>query len=150
MDSDDQDLASAVQQLRDVRHSLLHLHKALLDCEREAYERAHGRIENAYEVLQLVMHDPWFAWLHRLSGLVVQMDETLDADEPLGEGNITALIKQARTLLMPSEVADEFQRKYLKSLQTCPDAVLAHAVAVKLLGRGKAEDETKSPAAPTA
>lgn len=140
MDSDSEDLASAVRELRDVRQSLLRLHKALLDCEREAYERAHGRIENAYEVLQLVMHDPWFAWLHRLSGLIVQMDEMLDADEPLRETNITALIEQARTMLIPSETGDEFQRKYFTSLQTCPDAVLAHAGVVKLLGRGKTEN----------
>ena len=72
-----------LQRLRDVRQSLLRLHKDLMDWEREAYERAHGRIETSYEFLRLVMHDQWFGWLHHLSELVVQIDEMLAADEPV-------------------------------------------------------------------
>ena len=34
------------------------------------------------QLLNLVLHDPWFAWLHELSELMVLIDETLDADEP--------------------------------------------------------------------
>ncbi|MBA3257376.1 MAG: hypothetical protein H0T64_12105, partial [Pyrinomonadaceae bacterium] len=54
---------STLQQLIQLRQSLLRMHKTLLDLEREAYERTRGRVDNSYEVLQLVMHDPWFAWL---------------------------------------------------------------------------------------
>ncbi|MEP6919965.1 MAG: hypothetical protein ABI967_02485 [bacterium] len=131
--------------LREVRQSLLRLHKTLLDCEQEAYERAHDRVENSYELLQLVMNDPWFAWLHSLSGLVVQIDEMLDAKEPLLEPAIEALINEARNLLRPSESGDEFQQKYFSTLQQCPDAVIAHAEAVKIIGRRRVEDENKSP-----
>lgn len=66
---DEHILDSTLRQLHNVRQSLLRLHKALLESERETYERAHGRINGSYEVLQLVLHDPWFAWLHRISGL---------------------------------------------------------------------------------
>lgn len=139
MSSDEKGLEANVEQLRNVRQSLLQLHKTLLECERGAYERRHDRIENSYEVLQLVLHDPWFAWLHRHSGLVVQIDEMLDAEEPLTETAIVAVIDEARTLLQPSQTGDEFQQKYFTTLQQCPDAVLAHAEAVKVIGRRRVD-----------
>ena len=58
------------QKVTDIRHVLLRLHKSLLDFERVGYERVHGRIENSYEFLNLVMHNPWFAWLRHLSGSI--------------------------------------------------------------------------------
>ena len=125
---------NTLQRLREVRLPLLHLHKTLLDYERETYERQHDRIENAYEVLRLVMHDPWFAWLHSISELVVNIDEMLDADEPPAGPDIEAVIKQARQLIVPSETGTEFQQKYFAALQNSPDAVLAHADTVRVLG----------------
>ena len=123
-----------LQRLRDVRQSLLRLHKTLLQWEREEYERAHGRIETSYEFLRLVMHDPWFGWLHHLSELIVQIDEMLAAEEPPTENAATAVMDQARLLLVPSENGGQFQRKYFDSLQRSPEVVLAHAEAIKLLG----------------
>jgi len=127
--------------LTQLRGPLLHLHKTLLDLEREAYERANGRVENSYEVLQLVMYDPWFAWLHSLSELVVQIDEMLDSKEPVQESEAAAMIAQARVLLTPSETGSGFQKKYFSSLQQSPEAVLAHAEAVKYLGAAGATGE---------
>lgn len=134
MGSDSEVSQSTLQKLTQLRQPLLHVHKTLLDREREAYERAHGRIENSYHVLQLVMHDPWFAWLHSLSELVVKIDEILDSKEPVKEGDAAATIDQARVLLTPSETGSGFQKKYFSSLQESPDVVLAHAEVVKQLG----------------
>jgi hypothetical protein len=133
MASDNEVSESMLQRLSQLRKQLLHLHKTLLDLEREAYERAHGRVDNSYEVLQLVMHDPWFAWLHSLSELVVKIDEMLDAKEPVKESEAVAVIDQARVLLTPSETGSGFQKKYFSSLQQSPDVVLAHSEAVKHL-----------------
>src|SRR6185295_13969363 len=91
--------------LRELRHGLLRLHKLLLDLERRDYERARGPISNSYEFLQLVLKDPWFDWLHRLSELIVQIDESLDTretDTPLSEDDAQALIERAKALLAPS------------------------------------------------
>lgn len=121
--------------LREVRQSLLRLHKALLENEREVYERAHGRIETTYKFLDLLMRDPWFDWLHRLSELVVQMDEMLDGEEPPDAESVSGVIDQARTLLIPAEKGPEFQRKYFNALQNSPDVVVTHAEAIKLLGK---------------
>lgn len=122
---------SAPEKLRRVRQGLLHLHKALLENERETYERAHGRIESNYQLLHLVMVDPWFAWLHRLSELVVQVDEVLDSEEAPSAGDADNLIDQARVLISPSGVDGDFQRKYSAAMQSSPDVVLAHGQVVK-------------------
>lgn len=126
-----------VGRLRETRLVLLHLHKTLLDDEREAYERVHDRIENSYEVLRLVMHDPWFAWLHDLSELIVKIDETLDAEEPPDQGEVDGVMQQARELTTPDENGTEFQQRYFRALQRSPDAVLAHAESVKVIGNSK-------------
>src|SRR4029450_5611940 len=91
-------------QLKQLRTGLLKLHKLLLDLERRGYERARGRINNSYEFLQLVLKDPWFDWLHRLSELIVQIDETLDTRESEAEAteeDVNALVQRAKTLLSP-------------------------------------------------
>lgn len=134
---------SAPGQLREVRQSLLRLHKALLESEREIYERRHGRIESNYTFLELLMHDPWFDWLHRLSELIVQIDEVLDAEEPPAEKDAKTLVNQIRILLTPSENGTEFQRKYFTALQESPDVVLAHGEAVRLLGKGTGDADAK-------
>jgi hypothetical protein len=123
--------------LKVLRQGLLRLHKTLLDLERRDYERARGRIGNSYEFLQLVLKDPWFDWLHRLSELIVQIDETLDShsETPATEADAKALIERAKALLVPAETGSEFQKNYFLALQQSPDVVLLHSEVVKLLGR---------------
>jgi hypothetical protein len=125
------------ENLKALRHGLLRMHKTLLDLERRDYERARGRIGNSYEFLQLVLKDPWFDWLHRLSELIVQIDETLDANSetPATEADAKALTERAKTLLVPAETGSEFQKNYFLALQQSPDVVLLHSEIVKLLGR---------------
>jgi len=125
------------ENLKALRHGLLRMHKTLLDLERRDYERARGRIGNSYEFLQLVLKDPWFDWLHRLSELIVQIDETLDANSetPATEADAKALTERAKTLLVPAETGSEFQKNYFLALQQSPDVVLLHSDIVKLLGR---------------
>ncbi len=150
MGSDNEDSESTLQRLNQLRHPLLHLHKTLLDLEREAYERRHGRVENSYQVLQLVTHDPWFAWLHSLSELVVRIDEMLDGEEPFQESEAVAVIGQTRVLLTPSETGSGFQKKYFSSLQESPDVVLAHAEAVRHLGAvGATGEKNRQDGGPT-
>ena len=125
-------------ELKQLRHGLLRLHKTLLDLERRGYERARGRIGNSYEFLQLVLKDPWFDWLHRLSELIVQIDETLDArdaETPATEEDAKALVVRAKNLLAPSETGSEFQKNYFLALQQSPDVVLLHAEMMRLLGK---------------
>lgn len=120
------------QYLRDLRNKLLHLHRMLLDTERIAYEQVRGRVSSG-ELLQLVIEHEQFAWLHRISELVVQIDEMLQADEPVSLNDVQDLIAHTRTLLTPSVVGNAFERKYYNALQREPGVVLAHAEVTGLL-----------------
>ena len=120
------------QYLRELRNKLLHLHRVLLDTERIAYEQVRGRVSST-ELLQLVIEHEQFAWLHRISELVVQIDEMLQADEPVLLDDVHNLIAHTRTLLIPSEEGNTFARKYYNAIQRDPGVVLAHADVSKLL-----------------
>ena len=63
------------QRLTGLRDELLRLHKTLLDSESASYDRDIARIRSRGQLLELVLHDPWFAWLHELSQLVVLIDD---------------------------------------------------------------------------
>lgn len=129
------------EQLVSVRQVLLRLHKTLLEFERQGYERGQGKISNSYEFLQLVMSDPWFAWLRQLSELIVEMDELLAAREPASESTALALMEQSRILLTPAESGSEFQRKYFTAMQQSPEVVVAHSEFAKVLGPARLSKE---------
>lgn len=113
--------------LRDLRGRLLHLHKVLLDDTRVAYEMDRGRVGSSASLLQLVIGDPWFAWLHALSELVVRIDQTAEPDSPATDADAAALIDQVEQLLTASETGEGFSRRYFEALQRQPAVVLAHA-----------------------
>ena len=126
------------QRLTDLRLALLKLHKALVDSERVGYEKTIGKIQSPNHFLQLLTNDPWFAWLHPLSQLIVAMDETLDAEEPLTVDKVDALAEQSKVMLVASESSDGFSGHYFEAMQRDPDVVLMHAEVVKLRKARKA------------
>ena len=123
----------ASRRLTELRNGLLRLHKTLLDSERAVYDRDVARITSPGQLLGLVMHDPWFAWLHELSELVVIIDEALAAEEPPTAEEAARLVTQARALLIPAETGAGFAQRYFEALQRDPDVILAHGATVKLL-----------------
>ena len=125
--------AGARQRLTEMRAALLRLHKALLESERASYEQVFGKIGSSYQFLQLVMTDPWFAWLRPVSQLIVAMDELVEAKEPLTAAGVEALVGRAKTLLVPTLGGEGYSRHYDEALQRDPDVVFAHAAAAKLI-----------------
>jgi hypothetical protein len=119
--------------IMDLRQGLLRLHRTLIVAEQLTYERIYGRIESTGQLLQLVMKDPWFAWLHPLSNLVVRIDQMLEEETEASFAKASDLLEEARALLRPSEIGDGFERSYYEALQRMPDVVLAHAQVKKLL-----------------
>lgn len=119
--------------LTDVRQGLLGLHKALIVAEQVTFERIYGRVDSTGQLLQLVMNDPWFTWLHPLSNIVVRIDEVLEEDEELTTEDVAILLTEVRALIRPSELGDGFERSYYEALQRAPDVVMAHCEMKKLL-----------------
>ena len=119
--------------LTDLRNGLLRLHKILLESERAMYEHEIARIPNTGRYLELVMNDPWFAWLRELSGLIVMIDEALAADVAPGENDATRFVQQVKGMLVPAENGSGFAKEYFRLLQRDPDVVIAHSAMMKVL-----------------
>ena len=126
---------AAAQRLSKSRDALLVLHKTLVDSERIAYEKTVGAIQGPNHFLQLLTGDPWFAWLHPISELIVSMDEVLDGKELLTTATVAALVDEAGRMLVASEIGEGFSRHYFDALQENPDVVFAHAEVMRALGR---------------
>ncbi len=124
--------------LEEVRLALLALHKALVDSERISYEKTMGSIHSHSHFLQLLTQDPWFAWLQPLSRFIVSLDELEEAEAPLTVARLDKVIKEARSLLTPSESGEGFARHYFDALQRDSEVVIAHAETMKLFGRVRA------------
>jgi catechol 2,3-dioxygenase len=123
--------------LADMRLRLLNLHKVLLDDAKAAYEMDRGRVGSNASLLQLVINDPWFAWLHPLSELIVRIDETLQADAPATESDGVVLLDQVERLLSPGQGGDPFAQRYYEALQRQPAVIVAHAEVRRILKQAK-------------
>ncbi|MBD2017261.1 hypothetical protein H6F96_25260 [Microcoleus sp. FACHB-53] len=121
------------QRLREVRAALLRLHKALLNSERDSYERLHGRIQSKGEFFQLVIQDEWFSWLRPFSQFIVQIDEALSAKEPITLDKANELLTEVRSLISPAEEGTMQQQRYFQAIQRDPDIALMHADVSRLL-----------------
>jgi hypothetical protein len=120
------------QFLFDLRKSLRHLHKILLDWERSAYERIHGRVSSS-ELLKAIVEDPQFAWLRPISSLIVRIDETVDAEPQQGGVDVDALAVRAREVTAADEAGTPQAQRYHTALQEHPDAVFAHRDVANVL-----------------
>ena len=116
--------------LRELRNTLLHLHKTLIDWQRAEYQLDHGPMP-ASQLLHVIFNDQAFAWLRPMSGLIVAIDEALAAKPPESPA-VTPLIAQARELAAPAPGSVQSAR-YQAALQELPDAVLAHRDLVTIL-----------------
>jgi catechol 2,3-dioxygenase-like lactoylglutathione lyase family enzyme len=123
--------------LSDIRLRLLNLHKVLIDDAKTAYEMDRGRIGSTANLLQLVINDPWFAWLHPLSELVVRIDETIQLDAPATEADGLVLLEQVERLLSPADASEDFAQRYYEALQRQPAVIVAHAEVRRILKQPK-------------
>lgn len=118
--------------IENLRLGLLRLHKVLLDDERSAYEKLNGPMGPPGRVLSLVMSDPFFDWLHKISQMIVRIDETQE-DEEAKDETADAIFGDSRSLVLHKGPETEFSKRYKAVLQRNPAAVLAHAVVLKVL-----------------
>src|SRR5437879_12370892 len=119
-------------QLKNLRHALLRLHKTLLDWERAAYERIHGR-QSSNALLDALLNDPQFAWLRPISQLIVRIDEMLEDKIPPEHADLEAVLAHVRDLTSPNETGNAYEQRYYLALQENPDAVFAHRDLVAVI-----------------
>lgn len=126
-------LEATLQRLREVRLTLLRMHKALLDSERSVYEQLYGPIQTRGEFFQLVIGHEWFNWLRPISQLIVQIDEALAAKEPITLSQAQELLTHTGTLLQPSKQGTTLGQRYYHTIQRDPNIALMHAALSDLL-----------------
>ena len=114
------------RRLDEAHRGILRVHKALLDHERGRYELAVGAVGGPGEFLQLLINDPWFAWLRPLSSLAALMDEFTASRDPVDPAEGEALLAQAGAMLTPDANGGAFQREYQRALAESPAVVAAH------------------------
>ena len=115
----------------DTRSRLVSLHGALVEFERRAYEKAHGRTAGG-TFLQALVRDPALGWLAPLTSLIARLDE-------LGEGQDAAARRRtwrarARSLL-GRRGQGEFGAKCAERIEHSPDVAFAHAATLHALAQ---------------
>jgi hypothetical protein len=117
-----------------MRSSLQYLHKALILAEQVTYERINGPVASQRELLQLVLNDSWFTWIHPFALLVQRIDQLLeDGESELGLIEVNELLSIIRSFIRLSEEGDGFARSYYEAILREPDVACAHMEVIKVL-----------------
>lgn len=110
--------------LKDLSKAMLRLHKTLLDAAKLDYEAKNGRITSVNLYFQLVIDDPHFAWLRKISALIALIDEAVSVRRPATETEALGLFNEAKLLLNFQDADANFNDKFQTALQSNTDAVL--------------------------
>jgi hypothetical protein len=123
-----------------LRHSVLDLHKALMDAQRIRYEREHGRIATSGEFLGLVLEHPAFAWLRTLSALIARVDEWLESQEEAPDDEGPGLAAALRELIERDGKHEVFSKPYWEIVNADPAALVEHVKVWRLLESARKPD----------
>ena len=119
--------------LKDLSKAMLRLHKTLLDAAKVNYETENGKIASIGQYFQLVVDDPYFAWLRKISSLIALIDEAVSVRRPATETEAKGLENEAKLLLNFQDGDENFNEKFQTALQNNQDAVLGYNDALKYL-----------------
>jgi hypothetical protein len=116
----------------EARRAFFRLHKTLIDAERAAFERRQGSLSGG-QFLQALLQDPALEWLRPFSALIVEIDETLAAREPLEPAEVGTYVARMRTLLAAGEAdgEDGVSGRYETLRDRDPDVLVAHVELVR-------------------
>jgi hypothetical protein len=131
----------------DVRHSLLELHRSLLDAQRIRYERDHGRIETSGEFLGLVLEHRVFEWLRELSALIAQLDEWLEGGDKATPGDFEEILASLRSMIQAGGAGTRFNKHYWEIVEEVPAVLVEHVKLWRLIGPQKSGGEAPRPPA---
>jgi hypothetical protein len=127
--------------MNDISGELRRLHKALIEFEAEDF----GLPGDPFQLLNLVVNHPHFAWLHALSELMVEMDASIDSDEIIDLNTAAAFKVMIETLIGPRAPSNPlFRERYMALLQQSSAVVMAHGELRRVLDKipSKSSDET--------
>ena len=118
--------------LKAARLQILSLHKALLDLERDNYEKVNGALTSG-QFLNLLINDLQFQWLRKFSTLIVEIDEMLSLNDGFTENMIDRYISQMHKLIDLDSMDNDFKEKYVSFLHGNIGIARKHNVLLDLL-----------------
>ena len=102
--------------------ALREVHRVLVRAVRIRYEREIGAVGGPGHLLRLLTEDPYFAWLHPMSELIVDLDSLL-AQELLPAGTVAAVRMEVDRL---ARAGGPFWETYAPFLQSNPKVAVSH------------------------
>ncbi|MFN2443217.1 MAG: hypothetical protein ABR517_11095 [Thermoanaerobaculia bacterium] len=103
--------------------AMLELHKELLDAVRVEYEATNGP-QAPLQMWNLLVSDPFFAWLRPLSGMVARLDELLASETD--RAPYRQMLGELEHMIGSGDPAHQFAGSYARYLQS-PEIISAHA-----------------------
>jgi hypothetical protein len=116
--------------------ALREVHRVLVRAVRFHYEQQGNSVGGPGHLLRLLTEDPYFAWLHPMSELIVDLDALL-AQEILPPGTVAGVRMEIDRL---ARAGSPFWEKYAPFLQSDPPVAVAHGALRQAL---KALPETE-------
>jgi hypothetical protein len=115
-----------IQRLKQARLQVLRLHKALIDAERDAYERQHGRVASNLEFFNLVMNHEWFGWLQPMTRWIVAVDEAVAQKDPVITVDQAQIFLQEAVVLLETEGERATIDRYCMVIDRVPAVARLH------------------------
>jgi hypothetical protein len=115
-----------IQRLKQARLQVLRLHKALIDAERDAYERQHGRVASNLEFFNLVMNHEWFVWLQPMTQWIVTVDEAVAQKDPVITVDQAQVFLQDAVVLLETEGEHDHIDRYCIVIDRVPAVARLH------------------------
>jgi hypothetical protein len=103
--------------------ALREVHRTLVQAVRASYESEFGPAGGPGQMLRLLTEHPYFAWLHPMSELIVDLDSLL-AQELLPQGTVAGVRQEIDRLTKAG--GSPFWDTYAPLLQADTDVVMAH------------------------
>lgn len=121
--------------LKRLSQALQELHRDLLMLQARSLATENGKAINPYELLRASLHDPAFAWLRKMSTLIVHIDTIVDEVENLSGRETNEIADLVLALIEKPEpkVDQEFWDRYSAHLSSNPDIIMKHSKVKELL-----------------
>jgi hypothetical protein len=134
-------MLTPAQQLESLSRKLRNLHSYALE-----QEKAFHPPMSQLELLDKLLHDPEWAWLRPLSGLMADIDEVLAAEQAPTQYDYMVAAAHARELLTGSGATPhtDFLQRYRGLLQLSPELASMHGETRALLQSAPSESENEA------
>lgn len=112
--------------LQELSKLLIRLHKSLINFESDQHEKREQRKFSPHEMLHLTLNDSHFAWLRKVSELIVDVDTLVDDKEKVPQKADFDLYRDEthKLLFADSDDTREFKTKLMSAVASNSDIVM--------------------------